>query len=200
MNFYCFNQRYNTYFGANPDWGQPIGIASIDSHKRSEAQAVGVSTFCKGLYGGLDCQSFVGWSIHNAGFKAENTHGSYGNGSYEETKKYKESTYALYDSLEIGDIISNDGHAMLFLSHYDDNNDGKKDGIYVYEAATRIGMRKWSYQELYNYEYYTIHHMANYYNNHQSYACLKDYYGNTVNIPDAWKDKASLFRLDCKAE
>ncbi len=105
----------------------------------------------------------------------------------------------LLNSLVLADEVINDTHVMLFLTHYDENKDGKNDGIYVYEAATRVGMKKWSYEELYKSKYFTINHMAGYYENPSNYACLLDRNGRMVSIPDAWKDKSSSFRSTCKA-
>ena len=214
-NIHCFGQRYNVEFGGNPKWGHVITYGNITSsyvdsktgetiYPRQEAQSKGINAFCKGLYGGLDCQSFFGWSLHNAGFKAENTHGSYlgKNKAKEEScgsscSKAKMET--LLDTLVLSDEVINDSHVMLFLTHYDENKDGKNDGIYVYEAATRVGMKKWSYEELYRSKYFTINKMAGYYENSSNYACLLDKNGNRVSVPDAWKDKESLFRANCKA-
>lgn len=213
-NRFCFNQRYNVNFGSNPDWGKPIGYNDIQEkstdsngtiYPRQIAQREGILKYCEGNYGGLDCQSFVGWSIHNGGFKANNTHGSYvGKNKATESSVNKSGDFAravsLYDSLIMGDIMVNPHHVMLFLAHYDENNDGKKDGVYVYEMYTRVGMRKWSYQELYNKEkYYNVKHMSGYYSNSNNYACLQNSKGNIVEIPNAWKDKSSLFKSNCKA-
>ena len=60
-------------------------------------------------------------------------------------------------------------------------------------------MMEWSNAELHREGYYTINRMAGYYANQSNYACLQDYKGDMVSIPDAWKDKASLFRSNCKA-
>ena len=214
-NINCFGQRYNVNFGSNPKWGHVIKLTEISReaidyktgekiYPRQDAQAKGIDKVCKGFYGGLDCQSFFGWAVHNGGFKAENTHGSYtGGGKAKEltcgTSCSKAQVQSLLSKLVIGDEVINPAHVMLFLSFYDDNNDGIKDGIYVYESSTRVGMYKWSWAELHHSQYFKINKMENYYNNSKNYACLQNSQGNVVSIPDAWKDKASLFRKDCKA-
>lgn len=214
-NIYCFGQRYNVHFGSNPSWGHVIQLKEISQkttnyktgetiYPRQEAQSMGIKNYCKGLYGGLDCQSFFGWAVHNGGFKAENTHGSYiGKNKAKEVSCGKSCSKAqvqdLLLQLVIGDELFNDAHVMMFLGFYDDNNDKKKDGIYVFESATRVGMYKWSWDMLYRSKYFGINKMEGYYSNKNNYACLQDYKGNLVNIPNAWKDKTSLFRKDCKA-
>ncbi len=203
-NIYCFAQRYNTHFGADPTWGTVINIGGIDRSHRDEAISRGIKSFCMGYYGGQDCQSFFGWAVHNGGFRALNTHGSYtgGNGSKEEscgTNCSKNQMIELHKKLVIGDELVNPDHVMLFLAHYDDNNDGIHDGVYIYEAYTRVGMRKWTNAELYRDGYYTINRMAGYYASQSNYACLQDYKGDLVKVPDAWKEKSSLFNSNCKA-
>lgn len=212
-NIHCFNQRYNIYFGANPKFGQIITLNDIDKqaeengktiYPRELARQQGIKKYCMGLYGGLDCQSFFGWAVHNGGFKAENTHHSYvGNGKAKEltcgTSCSKAQMQSLLSQLVIGDEMINPAHVMLFLSFYDDNKDGINDGVYVYEGTTPIGMGKYSWTALYSSQYFTINKMEGYYNNSKNYACLQNSQGNIVSIPDAWKDKVSLFRNDCKA-
>ena len=203
-NVHCFGQRYNTHFGADPEWGKVITLGCIDSASRPIAQEQGIKRYCMGYYGGQDCQSFFGWAVHNGGFKAENTHGSYvgKNGSKEEscgTNCSKNQMIELHKKLVIGDELVNPHHVMLFLAHYDENGDGIHDGVYIYESYTRVGMKKWSNAELHREGYYTINRMAGYYANQSNYACLQDYKGDMVSIPNAWKDKASLFRSNCKA-
>ena len=218
-NHYCFNQRYNENFGANPKWGHNITLNQItyqstDSdgniiYPRATAQSQGIGTFCEGRYGGLDCASFVGWSIHNGGFKAENTIGSYEGtnkatvtrlcGHYADAKEKRcDSFYPFntmkqwYATLEIGDQIANNDHVMLIIGKFDN-------GVYVYEGTTPVGMGKYTYNQLHSMEYYIIGRMRGYYANKNNYACLLDSYNNLVSIPSAWKSKSSLFRTDCKA-
>lgn len=203
-NVYCFGQRYNVVFGADPDWGEVITMGHIDRSKRDIATSKGIKGYCLGLYGGQDCQSFFGWSVHNGGFLATNTHGGYvgqGKGTEESCGRNcnKDKMFAIYNSLVLADELINSDHVMMFLAHYDDNHDGQNDGVYIFEAYTRVGIRKWSYDELYSSNYFTVNHMGGYYENSSNYACLQDYKGDLVSIPTAWRDKSNLFRSNCKA-
>ena len=195
-NVSCATTRYLVEFGANPDWGK--FIASPNSER---------ATYCKGTNLGLDCQSFVGWAIHNGGFKAENTAGSY-SGTYKtycrgNNCNYKSEAYQMYDSLTIGDIIYSDAHKMLVIGHYDENNDGKNDGMYVFEQASPLGISKFSYEWLYSNgntgAYKEAMLMEKYYSNRENYACLKGNNGQSVNIPNLWYEYSSYFRNNCVA-
>lgn len=196
-NVDCAGTRYNVYFGARSEWGKFIATPNSDR-----------AVYCKGTNLGLDCQSFVGWSIHNGGFKAENTAGSYRTPTNTYCKSGSCGSFAqaqkVYDEMEIGDILYSDAHKMLFVAHYDDNNDGINDGAYVFESSSPVGISKLSYKKLYaggSVKGFTkVAQMRTYYSNSKNYACLQDKTGKVVvNVPDAWKDKASLFRSDCKA-
>ncbi len=204
-NHQCFSQRYNVYFGSNPNWGKPITMGNLSSSAQAEANKVGLKTFCKGDHGGLDCASFVGWSIHNGGFKAENTAGSYVGtnkasqikvcASYDGKKciklKSKDVAFEMYAKAQMGDQISNNAHVMLIIGTF--NN-----GIYVYEGTTPVGMAKYTYDWLYKNEYYALTQMEGYYSHSSNYACNKNSSGKAITIPKEWSDKASLFR-NCEA-
>ena len=186
-NIDCFIQRYNVNFGANPNWGARTGCEKYP-------------------YGGLDCQSFIGWSIHNGGFKAENTGGSYG-----DTKRIKycrnivtesngtqvcndmyglsDVSQRLYARAEIGDQISSDLHWRLIIGKFEG-------GVYVYEGTTPVGMGKYTYEQLYNSKYYILIKMQGYYDG-DNHACLKDSKNNTISLPAAYSDRASEFRTNC---
>ena len=188
-NVSCASTRYNEYFGINPRIGS--FIASPGSSRAKE---------CKGTNNGLDCQSFVGWSIHNGGFKAENTAGSY-KGDYVTYCKgsycsNKAAAIEMYQSLEVGDIIYCNAHKMLVAGHFDG-------GLYVFESASPVGISKFTYDQLYKNgdagAYTSAMKMAKYYSNPQNYACLQDSKGNIVPIPSAWESYSSLFRDNCKA-
>ncbi len=187
-NISCAGTRYNVYFGINPKLGN--FIAQPGSAKAKE---------CKGTNNGFDCQSYVGWSIHNGGFKAHNTAGSY-HGDYATYCRgnscSKVAAFDMYKSLEPGDIIYSDAHKMLVAGHFDG-------GLYVFEAASPVGISKFTYEQLYSggnpKAYTSAMRMRKYYSNPQNYACLQDGNGKIVPVPEAWKDKASLFRTDCKA-
>ena len=196
-NISCTATRYNDNFGINPRWG--IKIAEPGSARAKE---------CEGSHVGFDCASLVGWAIHNGGFKAENTAGSYVGRNKAEQKsicigwndekkcnkvKGRDAAYDIYDQLEIGDIIYSNQHVMMYLGHL--TIDGEK-AIYVIEGATPAGMKTWTYKELYNdgnkYVYYAINKMNRYYSNPKNRACIKG-----VTVPKEYKNHASDFRVDC---
>jgi uncharacterized repeat protein (TIGR02543 family) len=205
---HCYSQRYNVYFGSNPTWGYQIKLKDITEkyfdekenkyyYPRKEAETQGIGVYCKGTHGGLDCASFVGWSIHNAGFKAENTAGSYAAEGFSVCNGSKqgcglEAATNMYKQSDIGDLIYNSAHVMLIVGKFEG-------GLYVYEGTDPIGMNKYTYSSLYNSQYYDIRHMTKYYSNQKYYACLLDYKNQTVPIPSYWKDKENLFNANCKA-
>ncbi len=206
-NVDCAAARYNDYFGINPKMGNFVATPGSER-----------ATYCKGSYVGFDCTAFVGWSMHNAGFIAENTPGSYsscnrkpcakfvnacgkweGNGCLEMSSK--ERAYAMYNSLEIGDQIhtsnpkNNTGHVRLFLAFYDDDNDGNNDGVYTYESITPAGMHKYSFEELYNRRYWAIIKIQQYIDNPANRTC----YGGDITLPKSWENYKDQFAI-CPAK
>ena len=207
-NHSCFSQRYNTNFGANPKWGKPITLSMIDYSVRDEAKEKGIEAYCLGAYGGLDCQAFVGWAVHNGGFKAENTYASYSGGKVvkacgkygknssgedicESLKDYDTLLTSIYKEAKMGDIIIKDGHVRLIIGTF-------SNGIYVYEGTRPVGMGKYTYKDLYNEKYYALTKMEGYYKG--NHACLKNLNGNEVKLPKAYEDKKTEFRTDCFAD
>ncbi len=204
-NHKCFIQRYNTSFGANPKWGIPITLSMIDYSVRNEVKEEEIESYCLGAYGGIDCQAFVGWAVHNGGFKAEDTYASYpgskvikacnrygknssGEDVCESLKNYDTLVDTIYKKAEIGDIIIKDGHVRLIIGTF-------SNGIYVYEGTRPVGMGKYTYKDLYNEKYYGLTKMEGYYKD--NHACLKNLSGAEISLPKAYEDKRSEFRTDC---
>lgn len=167
--------------------------------------------YCQGIYGGLDCASFVGWSIHNAGFKAKNTASSYGGSGYlSKCSKWKyengkticevttvDNIKKLCNEANIGDLIYHEEHVMLIIGKFDG-------GIYVYEGTNPIGMGKYTYEQLKNSGYYAIRKMGSYYSNSSNYACKSFLNKNgsieKITIPALWQDESSLFKERCSKD
>ena len=207
-NIQCAAARYNDYFGINPEMGNFVAVPGSDK-----------AITCKGSYVGFDCTAFVGWSMHNAGFIAENTPGSYafcgrkpcadyqyscgkwqGNGCL--AMASRENAYAMYNTLQIGDQVAcadpvtNTGHVRLFLAFYDDNNDGINDGVYTYESITPAGIHKYSFEALYNSRYHTVIRIQPYIDNPNNRTC----YGGSKNIklPESWENYKEEFNVCSK--
>ena len=92
-------------------------------YPRQIARETGIGNYCKGNYGGIDCSAFIGWSIHNDGFKAENTIGSYEGETDVKNCCYRYDEHGhcvsfcplnemkkYYSKLMIGDQIANNDH------------------------------------------------------------------------------------------
>lgn len=183
-NINCSGTRYYKEFGANPKWG-----VAMDEGK------------CGYPYVGFDCASFVGWTIHNGGFRGENTIESYRVRGATVTKKCnsydgnncigmksKNEMYEAYKKLKYGDAVASGKHVVLVLNQYDDNRDGKADGIYIFESHGGAGIKKFSWAFLYNSKYYILADMTKMYSNVNAYSCKVN-----VTIPDAWIKFKSQF-------
>ena len=96
--------------------------------------------------------------------------------------------YKKYKKLKYGDAVASGKHVVLVLNQYDDNRDGKADGIYIFESHGGAGIKKFSWAFLYNSKYYILADMTKMYSNVNAYSCKVN-----VTIPDAWIKFKSQF-------
>lgn len=194
-NISCAGTRYNELFGINPEIGRAIPSSILKKHD------------CKGKYRGFDCASFVGWSIHNGGFVAENTSDSYvSEGDAKEIRlcsksdpnggcaqmKPKSEAFAAFGKLVPGDLLQSAGHVIIVLQ-----NDPNNKKMYIYEGTTPVGIDTLTYEKIYTkWKCYKLVQMESYYKKSSNYACIKGGDNNKTvkdSIPESWKNDISKF-------
>ena len=154
------NKTGGTYYGVDPNWGSPLKYRLVYN------KPSGTTNYY--YYYGLDCSSFVCWTIYNAGFESiTKTSGdlrelgtNYALDGSESSKRGK-----------IGDLLYRSGHILIIVGA-----DYENQIYYAAEANNGVEIRKYKFNQNNNggSQYYIVD-MENWYSNHRKYSDTTNY-------------------------